>query len=73
MSKKPRVYISDRALVEYLEKAHGLPMTRLKADLERILAPRLPDLPSAPCRFDYDGVTFRAKGRTIVTCVRTPK
>jgi len=68
MNTDPSLQVSDRALIEYLELAHGIELARLKHDLAKLIASRTTTETHSPHSVAFESVKFRVKGRSVTAC-----
>ncbi|MBP0483962.1 hypothetical protein [Sagittula salina] len=67
--KKPRHYVSDHALVRYMERGLGLDVERLRRDLGRRVDAAAGSATGMNA-VNIDGMHYRIKETTVITCCR---
>ena len=63
---KPRVHISDHALVRYIERVKGFDVEKIRKEIEELVAPTLGTNATA---ISANGFTFVIKGGYVTTVV----
>lgn len=67
--KKPKVNITDHALVRYLERARGVDVEGLRQRIGRHVDKGLLDEMPVPNAVVVNGIRYRLRGKKVITCM----